>query len=149
MSAPNDNGPEDLSVGHQRGQYGVLRKDGRAEYYKPHIEGFAQCLCFQTVAEMREGALLSDWGERRKRELEEFISQFMLVAYLDAIASEWARIRAAGKRAGLRLEAGDAWIAASASALGAPLLTHDSDFNERSCPGVKVVRYDDLGHLVR
>jgi tRNA(fMet)-specific endonuclease VapC len=124
----------------------ILRKDSRVVYYEPHLVGFTQTLSFQTVAEMREGALLSNWSERRRQGLEEFLRQFVVAPFSDAVASEWARIRVEGKKAGFRLEVGDAWIAATAAALGAPLLTHDGDFSGKSCPGVTIIRYDDSGN---
>jgi tRNA(fMet)-specific endonuclease VapC len=123
----------------------LLRKDSRAAYYAPNLIGFRQTLSFQTVAEMREGALLAGWGAKRQAELEEFLRSFVVAPFSDAVASEWARIRAAGGKSGQRLEAGDAWVAATAAALNAPLLTHDGDFNEKSCPGVQIIRYLDSG----
>src|SRR5437879_4297865 len=106
----------------------VLRKDTRVSFYAPHLQGFTQTLSFQTVAEMREGALLAAWGAKRREELEEFLRSFVIAPFSDSVASEWARIRVEGRKNRQRLEAGDAWIAATAAALGAPLLAHDADF---------------------
>jgi tRNA(fMet)-specific endonuclease VapC len=126
----------------------IIRKDTRAVFYEPHLVGFTQTLSFQTMAEMREGALLSNWGDSRRQALEEFLRQFVVAPFSDAVASEWARIRVEGKKAGARLEVGDAWVAATAASLGAPLLTHDGDFSSKSCPGITVIRYDDTGKQV-
>jgi predicted nucleic acid-binding protein len=118
------------------------------DFYAPHLEGVTQTICFQTIAEMREGALLAGWGTKRRAELEVFLRRFAFAPVSDAVSHEWARIRAEGRRNGQRLEAGDAWIAAVAATLGAPVVTHDSDFNEVSCPGVEIIRYSDSGERV-
>lgn len=126
----------------------LLRKDSRAAYYAPDLVGLRQTLSFQTVAEMREGALLAGWGDKRRADLEMFLRQFVVAPFSDAIASEWARLRVEGRKNGQRLEAGDVWIAATAAALSCPVVTHDSDFNEVSCPGVQIIRYTDSGERI-
>jgi tRNA(fMet)-specific endonuclease VapC len=123
----------------------MLRRDSRVAFYQPHLVGAVATLSFQTVAEMRQGALDANWGAARRRDLEEFFRRFTIAPYSDVMASEWARIRSDGSRNGRRLEVADAWIAATAAALNAPLLTHDKDFDSASCPGVTVIRYDDDG----
>ena len=45
------------------------------------------------------------------------------------------------RRTGRRLEAGDAWIAATAKMLDAPLLTHDKDFSPVACPAITIYCY--------
>lgn len=40
-----------------------------------------------------------------------------------------------------RLEDGDAWIAATAKYLKAPLLTHDKDFDVSACPSLTIYRH--------
>ena len=40
---------------------------------------------------------------------------------------------------GRRLEADDAWVAATASLLNLPLLTHDKDFRDLGYPGLTVI----------
>jgi CubicO group peptidase (beta-lactamase class C family) len=109
----------------------ILRDDTRAAHYAPYLDGFRQCVSFQSIDEMREGALVSNWGERRRQELEEFLRQFVILPFVDGFASEWARIRAAGRRAGARLEAGNAWIAATAAALCQPRTMPMSDLYMR------------------
>jgi tRNA(fMet)-specific endonuclease VapC len=126
----------------------LLRKDSRVEHYAPDLIGFRQTLSFQTVAEMREGALLAEWGDKRRADLEAFLRSFVVAPFSDIAAGEWARIRVEGRKNGQRLEAGDAWIAATAAALNGPLLTHDGDFNEKSCPGIRIIRYSDSGDRI-
>jgi predicted nucleic acid-binding protein len=123
----------------------MLRRDSRVTFYQPHLAGAVATLSFQTVAEMRQGSLDSNWGPVRLQDLEQFFRRFIIAPYSDSMTSEWARIRSVGRANGRRLEVADAWIAATAAALGAPLLTHDADFDSTSCPGVTVIRYDEAG----
>src|SRR5438034_528567 len=100
-----------------------LRKDTRADFYLPHITETA-ILSFQTVAEMREGALNARWGERRVRELEDFLRDYVVAPVTAETVNQWARIRSEGRRNGRQLAVADAWIAATAAVLNAPLLAH-------------------------
>jgi predicted nucleic acid-binding protein len=109
--------------------------------YEPLLEEVSMVLSFQSVAEMRYGALIANWGEERRQELEEFLSSFIVVGYTDELATLWATTMHEARRAGRRLEAGDAWIAATARLLNAPLLTHDKDFSPAACPSITVHCY--------
>jgi predicted nucleic acid-binding protein len=71
----------------------------------------------------------------------EFLSSFIVVGYTDELATLWATTMHEARRAGRRLEAGDAWIAATARLLNAPLLTHDKDFSPAACPSITVHCY--------
>jgi predicted nucleic acid-binding protein len=116
----------------------VLRMDPRAVAYIRAMRGSQRLISFQTVAEMRFGALRAGWGEGRRDELQRFLTDFVLVGYSDEIATSWAEVMVASERAGARLEAGDGWVAASALHLAVPLVTDDADF-VRACPTVDVV----------
>lgn len=109
--------------------------------YKPHFTGVSIHISFQTVAEMRYGALRNGWGMRRKRELESFLLSFAIVEYSSELADCWATVMHESRIAGRRLEVGDAWIAAAALSLNAPLLTHDRDFKADACPSIQVYCY--------
>lgn len=111
--------------------------------YQPLIDESSPVLCFQTIAEMRFGAILRRWSARRQRELETFLADFDVIVYSDVLATHWAQIMHDARRAGRRLEAGDAWIAATAGYLNAPLLTHDKDFSIEAIPSITVYRFID------
>lgn len=51
----------------------------------------------------------------------------------------WVELSCHAARRGRRLEAGDAWIAATAVRLQRPLLTHDADFRDLDYPGLTVI----------
>lgn len=109
-----------------------------ASSYNQHIIGKQAFIAAQTVAEMRFGALNNNWGEKRKHSLEAFFSQFTVLYPNDAICSLWAQTLDIGFRAGKSVDESDAWIAATALALGAPLVTHNAkDFD--FIPGLKVI----------
>lgn len=109
--------------------------------YQPHLLGASVYISFQTVAEMRFGALNKRWGIRRKQQLETFLAPFTIIGYTDALADCWAIIMQEARQAGRRLETGDGWIAATALLLNAPLLTHDKDFDAQACPSIAVICY--------
>jgi len=53
----------------------LFKGDTRAGLYLPHLDQRLGLLCFMTLAELRQWALIRNWGERRRRNLEEFISR--------------------------------------------------------------------------
>lgn len=127
------------------GVYGaglVGRSDGLAARYAPHLLGRILVLSFQTVAELRYGALHAGWGDRRRAALEERLAQARVVPSDDSLATTYAELRQACVRAGHALGAkahtGDAWIAATAVRHGLPLVSDDTGFV--GCPGLNLVR---------
>lgn len=119
----------------------LLNENPAISPYLPLFENASLALSFQTVAEMRFGALRANWGERRRDQLEEFFRRFAIVGYDDRLASCWAQVMCEAADAGRRLEAGDGWIAATALYLKAPLLTHDKDFDAAACPSIMIYRF--------
>lgn len=96
----------------------------------------------QTIAELRYGALVAGWGERRLAALGTLIEQLTIIEIDDDLAWEHARLRLACRRAGHALvapvHAADLWVAASALYLGLPLVTDDAVFE--GTPGLDLVR---------
>jgi predicted nucleic acid-binding protein len=117
----------------------AFKRDSRFDLYTSEIGALERFISFQTVAEMRLGARLSRWGPRRQQLLEELLATLQVVAYTDALASRWATIMEAARLSGRRLESGDAWIAATASLLDVPLITHDRDFVGISTAALRVI----------
>jgi predicted nucleic acid-binding protein len=117
----------------------LLNRNPLLSLYQSYLHNASLCISFQTVAEMRFGALRAGWGAVRRRNLELFLSAFNLIVYSDELGDHWAQVVDEARRAGRRLEAGDAWIAATARLISAPLLTHDRDFSPGACPSVTVI----------
>ncbi len=82
-----------------------------------------------TVAELRFGALLAEWGEARRSRLEQAIETTTVIPVSDALLTTLAELRFACRRLGHPLadpvHANDLWIAVSAVHTGLILVTAD------------------------
>ena len=99
--------------------------------YEPILRGNTLLTAAQTVAELRFGAMVKHWGERRRTRLEMLLSSYTVAYPNDAVCTEWAKVRTTSYQLGRPISQSDAWIAATALALGIPLVTHnrrDFDF---------------------
>ena len=100
-----------------------------AQRYVVALRGSTLILSFMSIAEMRMGAIAANWGVRRRTLLEQFIGGFGVVYADDTLCTSWAVLRAEARAAGRSLSSQDAWIAATALGLDAPLATNNrSDF---------------------
>lgn len=108
--------------------------------YEPIIVGRPAFVSFQTVAELRYGALRRGWGEARLRKLEAKVAAVSIVHSGDELIATYARLRAEcvrkGHALGQREHDADRWIAATALRLGIPLVSHDRVFE--NTPGLQV-----------
>jgi predicted nucleic acid-binding protein len=95
-----------------------------------------------TVAELRYGALVAEWGEQRRRRLEQSIASTAVVPVSDGLLTTAAWLRHACRQVGHALHepvhSNDLRIAASAVHIGAPLLTADAVFED--VPGLDLYR---------
>jgi predicted nucleic acid-binding protein len=96
-----------------------------APNYVNIIRGFELVLSFMTLAEMRQGALNANWGQRKHDLLEEYLGDFSVLHSDSHSCSIWAAIRNESARKGRPIGTADAWIAATALALPAPLVTNN------------------------
>lgn len=91
-----------------------------------------------TVSELRYGALVAGWDERRRERLEGSIQATTVVPVSDRLLTTIAELRFACRRSGHPLHepvhANDLWIAASAIHIGAALLSADAIF--ANAPGL-------------
>jgi tRNA(fMet)-specific endonuclease VapC len=101
---------------------------GLAAAYRAILVGRQGFVALQSVAEMRFGAILNGWGEKRRIALEEFLSVYTVISPDDETALYWARLRVQVGRAGRHTAPSDAWIAATALEYGLILVTHNDDF---------------------
>jgi tRNA(fMet)-specific endonuclease VapC len=100
-----------------------------AKHYVDALRGAQLILCFMSIAEMRMGAIAAGWGARKRTLLEQFIAGFGAVYADDPLCTRWAQLRADARASGRALSPQDAWIAAAALGLGAPLATNNrADF---------------------
>lgn len=96
-----------------------------AERYANAIRGSELILSFMSVAELRMGAMFAGWSSNRRFLLERFVRGFELFYPDNDLCTLWARIRADARAIGRAVSPQDAWIAATALALDAPLATHN------------------------
>ena len=115
-------------------------------YYEPHMKGQVLALSFQSVAELWAWAEDNNWGEKQRQGLDAFLRRFLVIPYDFELTKVWARVSAHCKRRGRRLEAGDAWIVATAVHRCIPLLTHDGDQVGLEISDLEVVSYVNQGN---
>jgi len=103
-----------------------------ARRYEPLLLGRVEFISFQTVAEVRYGALLRGWGATRLRRMEAEIARTEVVHTGPDLIRIYADLRVACQRAGHALAQrehdADRWIAATAIRLGLPLVSNDGVF---------------------
>lgn len=56
----------------------ILKKDTRAELYKPHLDGHFLFLSFMTVAELERWANLHNWGQNKINLLENSLKRYVV-----------------------------------------------------------------------
>ena len=83
-----------------------------------------------TIGELRAGVLAATDVMSRERRLDTLTAALSLEPIpIDVeVANAWARLRLALRDADLRMRVNDSWIAATAMALGVPIVTQDDDF---------------------
>jgi len=96
-----------------------------AQGYADALRGSELVLSFMSVAELRMGAISAGWGGRRRLLLERFMQGFDVTYADNDLCTVWARIRADARAAGRPISPQDAWIAATALTLDAPLATNN------------------------
>jgi tRNA(fMet)-specific endonuclease VapC len=104
------------------------------ELYAPIVTGRPAFISFQTVAELRYGALRRGWGEARMFRLDAKIARAEIVHTGPELVLVYARLRAdceaQGHALGQREHNADRWIAATAIRLGVPLVSNDGIFQD-------------------
>ncbi len=98
-----------------------------------------------TIGELRAGVLVAADTEVRARRLETLTHALSLqpIPVDDEIAASWATLRVLLRDHGQRMPVNDSWIAATAMALGVPVVTQDDDYPADLYPadlGLAVIR---------
>jgi predicted nucleic acid-binding protein len=96
-----------------------------APLYIAVMRGSELVVSFMTLAEMRQGALDANWGPRKRDVLETYLADFSVLHSDSLLCSTWAAIRNESARRGRQINSADAWIAATALVLLAPLVTNN------------------------
>jgi predicted nucleic acid-binding protein len=93
-----------------------------------------------TIGALRAGVLVARTLEARERRLRTSTTALELepVPIDETVASQWVRLRVLLRDTHQRMPVNDSWIAATAMALGVPVVTQDDDFP--SVEGLSVTR---------
>ncbi len=122
--------------------FGVRGRTELRAQYRPHVEGRRIVLSFQTVAEVRFGALNAGWGAARRQELEQRLLNATVAVPDDDLARAYAQMKHELRQLGHGLSQkdhdGDRWIAATAVHHGLPLASSDGIFV--NVPGLELIR---------
>lgn len=117
------------------------RRRAALEPLVSRLSGHQLLLAAQTVAELRFGVLVANWGAPRRQRLEAAISTATVVPVSDALITRVATLRhecqTAGHPLANMIHANDLWIAATSIHVGANLATADRIFDE--VPGIELV----------
>ena len=112
----------------------------RAAQCRAVIAGRNVVLSFATVTELRYGATKADWGDLRRRTLENRIAEVTVIAPDDDMMTACARFRGdcerSGHALGQKLHEADRWIAATALYLELDLISNDKVFE--NAPGLSL-----------
>lgn len=106
----------------------LFRGGDAAAQYASHLQNQIIALSFQTVGELWYGAIKAGWGEAKRRELDERIRRFVVLACDKATVRAWAELRAVAESKGLSKQTTDLWIAATAKRHSLPMLSRDKGF---------------------
>lgn len=94
-----------------------------------------------TIGELRAGVVGASDASVRARRLTTLTRALELdpVPVDDGVAEQWATLRVLLRDAGRRMPVNDSWIAATAMALGVPVVTQDDDYDV-DIDGLDVIR---------
>lgn len=83
-----------------------------------------------TIGELRAGVLAATDTVARDQRLSTLTAALALnpIPVDESVASAWARLRLSLRDNKLKMPVNDSWIAATAMALGIPVVTQDDDF---------------------
>jgi predicted nucleic acid-binding protein len=103
----------------------LFKNDSRAQLYLPLMRNRDLLVSFMTEAELEQWILLAKWGVDRVRRFRIFMTGFVSVPSSRDLILQWAGVMVAARANGRRIEAADAWIAATTLLYDAVLITHN------------------------
>jgi len=115
-----------------------LKGDTRAELYQRHLQGRTLVMSFMTLAELYYWAERYRWGEARRADLEQRTRNYLIHGFSRLLCLEHAQVTTSAEAAGRPISCADAWIAATATHLGIPLVTHNGPHFE-GVPGLTII----------
>jgi predicted nucleic acid-binding protein len=81
---------------------------------------------FMTIAELAFWGVSRNWGQNRRQRLTTYVDrQFRVYPVTRSLCQLWADVTMDARRQGRVINSADAWIAATAIGLAAPLVTNN------------------------
>jgi predicted nucleic acid-binding protein len=115
----------------------LMKKDTRADAYRPHVKGKTLALSFITVGELHFWAEKRNWSAKNRRSLEERLKAVVIVPYDAELCRTFGRVKASLPK-GVTVGTNDLWIAVCAIRHAIPLITNNrKDFEK--IPGLKII----------
>jgi predicted nucleic acid-binding protein len=85
----------------------VFKADTRAALYIPHLADKLLIASFMSLAELRQWALVRNWGDRGKAELEAFLEErYIVIQSDDNLCSVWAKVSGRAMKHGRPIDSG-------------------------------------------
>jgi tRNA(fMet)-specific endonuclease VapC len=103
----------------------IFKEDSRGDLYLPHLNSKLVVISFMTLAETDRWALERNWGRTKRRQMEEFLKQFVVSPFNRDLCLNWARAMHSARQNGRPIQTADGWVAATALLHGIPLVTHN------------------------
>lgn len=91
-----------------------------------------------SLAELRRWTVERNWGEKRRQELQEYLTRYLVLHSDDQMCDRWAQAMNSARLRGRPIAPADAWVAATALLLDIPLVTHNSG-HYTGIPGLRVI----------
>jgi tRNA(fMet)-specific endonuclease VapC len=113
------------------------RRDNRAKSYEGHLVGKRLFISFMTVGELYKWPFERNWSEQKKEGLVQFLKNYTVLPYDDALAWKWAELVSKTCR-GRPMSLQDSWIAATALRHDMPLVSHNAKHFEK-IPGLNLI----------
>lgn len=111
----------------------------------PQVQNWIYLTPWVVIAELRYFVIKRNWGEEKKKILNYFISKLQNISPNEETIENYARLKLFAERKGKAMQANDLWIAATACAAQAVLVTNDNDFEIlKSYPDFQLLLLKDL-----
>ena len=116
----------------------LYKQDDRGTFYLPYLSNQLPIISFMTLAELERWTLAANWGEHKRQHLMKYLHRYTVHPVSGLLCRKWAEVIDGVRRRGRPIATSDAWIAATATLLDVPLLTHNAgDFESES--GLNVI----------
>jgi predicted nucleic acid-binding protein len=104
----------------------LYKQDNRGAFYLPYLSNQLPIISFMTPAELERWTLAASWGERKRQHLMKYLRRYTVYPVSALLCRKRAEVVDGARRRGRPIATSDAWIAATATLLDVPLLTHNA-----------------------